>query len=182
MLASLFLSLAGSAHAATMPNLGVGQSVHLTGTNLYCFVLAPSGSAYVACELTTLNGKYARGGSFTFAIGDKAVAVGLVDGRTTKTIWEKAQPALHLGAPQPAGKTSVRFTIKLGDQMAIAKTHVTLVAGRNSRNEPSLLALIPDSTGNPAAGTYFAGISAKRLAIDMMKNGTPTMVFARSEP
>ena len=174
------LALAAGAGASSTPTVSEGQTVHLSGSDVYCQVIIVSGSNYVSCALEQSGIGVVD--SYTFALGDKAVVVGEVGSTTTQTMFMEQQPALKLASVSPGHAKSGTVTVKLGHGVSIAGTHVVLGAADLVKGEPGLFAGISGAGGNPVDGSYVAEITAKRVAVTRWSGGKAKVVFQKLQP
>jgi len=174
------LALTGVAVAAAPLAAHPGQEITLAGTRIYCAVEPNPSGVILSCAIVRTGTLTPEG--YTVGISDRVAGVTHFVGKSAPPVVVHAQPALRLPSPGAAGKGSGTITLRLGQSVPIAGTHVVLAAGRDPQHEPALAAAIVGADGNPLDGSYSVGISEHQVVLLSWRHAKASLAFRVQQP
>lgn len=168
----------GAAHAAQPRVLHPGQQLHVAGTRIYCGVKTGTTGVLTTCVVVKTGTQTPEG--YAVGIGDRIVGATHFAGTSAPVVFVRAQPAVGKEATAKPGAGQV--TVKLGDKLSVAGTHVLITVSSSSQAGTFLTAWVADANGQPVEGSYLVGINERAVNVQQWQKGKTKPAYTHAQP
>lgn len=172
-----FANASAVASPVASPVLHPGQQLHIAGTRVYCGVKDGATGVLTTCLVVKTGTQSPEG--YSVGIDDKIAGVTRFVGNTAPSVFIRAQPTGS--AAQAAATASGMVTIKVGDKVTVAGSHVVLYVS-TYEGAPFLAGWVAGSDQQPLDHSYMIGISDRAVNVQQWHAGKASVVYVKNEP